>query len=141
MLSWSLRNGDITVEQTRSWHVLLGLRFSRCRSRAQPSWIRDPAQHLPLPRLSWVSRRSESQRGEGAERVTAPAQPPATVTRRGQLDTSPEPVAAWLAVLPATTSRHVPGSNLEIKQTWQRPIKLISSHFKLSISNWCFTEI
>lgn len=37
--------------------------------------------------------------------------------------------------------QHSPGINSEMKQTWPRPIKLISSHFKLSISNGCFMDI
>lgn len=55
---------------------------------------------------------------------------------RDCLDSFQESVAAFLAALPAI----IPGINSEIKQTRQRPIKLISSHFKLSISNGCFME-
>lgn len=139
MPSWCLRNRDTTVEQTRSWHVLLGLGFSRCKGSAQPDQGPGPAPpSSPGSAGCLGGARASPARAQSRLQPRRSHQPQ---SRRGRLDALPEPVAAWLAVLPVTASRPVPGSNLEIKQTWQRPIKLISSHFKLSISNRCFMEI
>ena len=132
MLSWSLRNRDTAVEQPPflargAW------------TWVQPLQDQNTTQHLSLfPLLNRASRwRSESKPGEEVKRATSLAhgyQP------RLQAVTGQFPRAGG-CLAHCAPYHHIPGINSEIKQTWQRPIKLISSHFKLSISNGCFMEI
>ena len=139
MLSWSLRNRDSTVEPALLPGRGAGLGFGLAGPGHNTDRTGTRPNTLLLPRST-----GHLAGGGRASLVRKLGEIPAlhrATSRIYEQSLSRQFPRVGGCLAHCAPYHRIPGIDSEIKQTRQRPIKLISSHFKLSISNGCFIEI